>query len=50
MNINDYLFKYICRVFYLKLRFCCLTFSAMSNWNSADFTTPHSCQKFEFLK
>ena len=46
MIINDYSFKYICLVYYLKLRFYCLTYSAMSNLNSADFTTPNSHQRF----
>ena len=30
VSINDYLFKYIYLVCYLKLRFYCLTYSAMS--------------------
>ena len=46
VSINDYSFKYICLVNYLKLRIHCLTFSAMSNLNSADFTTPNSHQIF----
>ena len=39
VRIYDYSFKYICVVRYLKLRFSCLTCSAMSNLNPADFTT-----------
>ena len=33
MKINDYSVKYVCVVCYLKIRFYCLTFSAMSNLN-----------------
>ena len=36
MRINDYSFKYVCVVCYLKVGFYCLTFSAMSN-----FITPN---------
>ena len=50
MSINDNSFKYIYVVCYLKHRFYCLTCSAMSNLNSADFTTPNSHQRFKFLK
>ena len=50
VRINDYSFKYVCIVCCLKIRFYCLTFSAMSNLNSADFTTPNSHQRFWFLK
>ena len=50
VRINDYSFKYVCVVCCLKIRFYCLTFSAMSNLNSADFTTPNSHQRFWFLK
>ena len=42
---NDYSFKYVCVVCCLKLRFYCLIFPAMSNLNSADFTTPNSHQR-----
>ena len=42
MKINDYSFKYACAVCCLKILFYCLTFSAMSNINSGDFTTPNS--------
>ena len=44
--INDYLFKHIYLVRYLKFRFYCLTFSAMSNLNLADLTTSNNHQKF----
>ena len=50
MSINDYLFKYIYLVCYLKFRFYCLSCSAMSNLNSADFTAQNSHQRFEFSK
>ena len=46
VSINDYSFKYICVVYYLKLRFYCLTCSAMSNLSSVDLTTPNSHQRF----
>ena len=38
VSINDYLFKYVYLVCYLKFSFYCLTCSAMSNLNSADLT------------
>ena len=41
MRINYYSFKYVCVVFYLKIRFYCLTFSVMSNLNEANFITPN---------
>ena len=50
VSINDNSFKYICVVCYLKLRFYCLTYIAMSNLNLADFTTTNSHQRFHFLK
>ena len=40
MRINDYSFKYVCIVCCLKIRLYCLTFFAMSNFNSADFAAP----------
>ena len=46
VSINNYSFKYICVVCYLKLRFYCLPPSAMSNLNAADLTTPNSHQRF----
>ena len=36
LRIKDYLFKYFCVVCCLKIPFCCLSFSATSNLNSAD--------------
>ena len=42
VRTNNNSFKYICVTCYLKLRFYCLTSSAMSNLNAADFTTPNS--------
>ena len=39
-SVNDYLFKCIYLVCYVIFRFYCLTCSAMSNLNLADFTTP----------
>ena len=37
VSIYDYSFKYICLICYLKLPYYCLTCSAMSNMNSAEF-------------
>ena len=37
MSVNDYLFKYIYLVCYLKFRFYWLTSPAKSNLNSVDF-------------
>ena len=42
MRINEYSFKYVCVVCCLKIRFYYLTFSAISNLNSANFTTQNS--------
>ena len=42
VRINDYSFRYVCIVCCLKIRFYCLTFSAMPNLNSADFTASNS--------
>ena len=47
VRINDYSFKYVCIVCCLKICFYCLTFSGMSNLNSAGFTAPNSHQRFE---
>ena len=47
---NDYSFKYVCVVCCLKIRFYCLTFSAMSNLKSTDFTTPNQSSEFLILK
>ena len=50
VRINDYSFKYVCVVCCLKIRFYCLTFSGMSNLNSADFTTPNQSSEILILK
>ena len=50
MRINGYSFKYVCVKCCLKICFYCLTFSTMSNMNSADFTTPNSHHRFQFFK
>ena len=50
VRINDYSFKYVCVVCCLKIRFYCLTFSAISNLNSADFTTPNQSRESLVLK
>ena len=50
VSINDYLFKYICLACYLKLRFYCLTCSAMSNLTSPDFTTTRQSSRILILK
>ena len=39
VRINHYSFKYVSVACCLKYHFHCITFSAMSNLNSADFTT-----------
>ena len=41
MRINDYSFKYVCIVCCVKICFYCLTFFAMLNFNSTDFTAPN---------
>ena len=50
VSINDYSFKYICLACYLKLRFYCLTCSAMSNLTSPDFTTTRQSSEILILK
>ena len=50
MSMNDYSFKYICVVCYLKLRFYCLTCSAMSNLNSVDFRITRQSSEILTLK
>ena len=50
MRINECLFKYVCVVCCLKNRFYCLTFSAISNLNSADFTTSNQSSEILILK
>ena len=49
-RINDYSFKHVCVVCVLKIRFYCLNFSAISNLNSADFTTPTQSSEILILK
>ena len=49
-SINDYSFKYICLVCYLKLRFYCLTCSVMSNLTSPEFTTTRQSSEILILK
>ena len=48
VRINGYSLKYVCVVHCLKIRSNCLTFSAVSNLNSPDFTTSnqYSHQRF----
>ena len=48
--MNDCSFKYVCVVCCLKIRFYCLTFSAVSNLNSADFTTLNQSSEISILK
>ena len=50
VRISDYSFKYMCVICCLKIRFYYLTFSAMSNLNSADFTTPNQLSEISILK
>ena len=50
VSINDHSFKYICLACYLKLRFYCLTYSAMSNLTSPDFTTTRQSSEILILK
>ena len=50
VRINDYSFKYVCVVYCLKIRFYCLSFSATSNLNSANFTTPNQSSEISILK
>ena len=50
MRINNYSFKYVCVLCCLKIDFYCLTFSAMLNLNSADFTTPNQSSEILILK
>ena len=50
VRINDYSFKYVCVVSCLKICFYCLTSSAMSNLNSADFTTRNQSSGILILK
>ena len=50
VRINDCSFKYVCVVCCLKIRFYCLTFSAILNLNSADFTTSKQISEILILK
>ena len=50
VRMNDCSFKHVCVVCCLKIRFYCLTFSAISNLNSADFTTPNQSSEILILK
>ena len=50
VSINDYSFKYICLVYFLKLHFYCFTCSAMSNLTSPDFTTTRQSSEILILK
>ena len=50
VRINDCSFKYVSVVCCLKIRFYCLTFSAISNLNSADFATPNRSSEILILK
>ena len=47
MSVNNYLFKYIYLVRYLKFRFYCLICSSMSNLNSADFLKIEMLPEFQ---
>ena len=49
-RISDYSSKYVYEVRCLKIRFYSLTFSAMSNLNSANFTTPDQSPEILILK
>ena len=46
VRMNDCSFKYVCVVCCLKIRFYCLTFSAISNLNSAISQHQTSDQRF----
>ena len=50
VRINDYSSKYVCVVCCLKIRFYCLTFSAISNLTSGDFTSPNQSSEILILK
>ena len=50
MRINNCSFKYVCVVCCSKIRFYCLAFSAISNLNSADITTPNQSSEILTLK
>ena len=50
VRTNDYSFKHVHVVCCLYIRFYCLTFSAISNLNSADFSTPKQSSEILILK
>ena len=50
VRINDCSFKYVCVVCCLNIRFYCLTFSAISNLNSADFITRNQSSEILILE
>ena len=50
VKVNYYPLKYVSVVCCLENVFYCLTFSAISNLNSADFTTPNQLSEILFLK
>ena len=50
VRINDYSLKYVCVVCCLKIRFYCLTFPAILNLNSLDFTTSNQSPEILILK
>ena len=50
VRTKDCSFKHVRVVRCLKIRFYCLTFSAVSNLNSADFTTPNQSSEILTLK
>ena len=50
VRTNDYSFKHVRVVCCLKIRFYCLTFSAISNLNSADFSAPSQSSEILVLK
>ena len=50
VRVNDCSLKYVCAVCCLKIRFYCLTFSATSNLNLADFRTPNQSSEILILK
>ena len=50
VRINDCSFKHVRVVCCLEIRFYCLTFSAISNLNSGDFTTPNQSSEILILK
>ena len=49
VRTKDYSFKNVQVISCLKIRFYCLTFSAISNLNSADFTTSNQSSEISIL-